>query len=64
MVDICPFKAQERMNNVCKNNYFSPRTKQSHTKLSKQTNKHKKGYPVFSEQPLLILFLYFCINLQ
>ena len=23
MVDICPFKAQERMNDVCKNNYFS-----------------------------------------
>lgn len=34
MVDICPFKAQERMNDVCKNNYFSPRTKQSYTKLS------------------------------
>jgi len=35
MVDIIPFKAQQRMNDACKNNYFSPRTKQSHTKLSK-----------------------------
>ena len=42
MVDICPFKAQERMNDVCKNNYFSPRTKQSYTKLSKLENTNKK----------------------
>ena len=41
MVDICPFKAQERMNDVCKNNYFSPRTKQSYTKLSKLENTNK-----------------------
>ena len=42
MVDICPFKAQERMNDVCKNNYFSPRTKQSYTKLSKLEDTNKK----------------------
>lgn len=63
MVDICPFKAQERMNDVCKNNYFSPRTKQSYTKLSKLENTNKKGCPVFRSS-LTIQFLYFCINLQ
>ena len=56
MVDICPFKAQERMNDVCKNNYFSPRTKQSYTKLSKLENTNKKGCPRFPEQPLPIRF--------
>ena len=56
MVDICPFKAQERMNNVCKNNYFSPRTKQSYTKLSKLEDTNKKGCPRFPEQPLLFSF--------
>lgn len=64
MVDICPFKAQERMNNVCKNNYFSPRTKQSYTKLSKLEDTNKKGCPPFSGAALTIQFLYFCINLQ
>ena len=64
MVDICPFKAQERMNDACKNNYFPPRTKQSYTKLSKQGDINKKGCPVFPEQPSPILFLYFCINRQ
>ena len=56
MVDICPFKAQERMNDVCKNNYFSPRTKQSYTKLSKLEDTNKKGCPRFPEQPLLFSF--------
>ena len=55
MVDICPFKAQERMNNVCKNNYFSPRTKQSYTKLSKLEDTNKKGSPRFQEHPLLYI---------
>ena len=56
MVDICLFKAQERMNDVCKNNYFSPRTKQSYTKLSKLEDTNKKGCPRFPEQPLLFSF--------
>ncbi len=62
MVDICPFKAQERMNDVCKNNYFSPRTKQSYTKLSKLENTNKKGCPRFPEQPLLFSFYTLCIK--
>ena len=56
MVDICPFKAQERMNDVCKSNHFSPRTKQSYTKLSKLEDTNKKGCPRFPEQPLLFSF--------
>lgn len=63
MVDICPFKAQERMNDVCKNNYFSPRTKQSYTKLSKLEKYKQEGRPVFRSS-LTIQFLYFYINLQ
>ncbi len=50
MVDIFPFKAQQRMNNICKNNYFFTIT--------------QRATPFLFGAALDWQFLYFCINLQ